>query len=87
MCAEHKFSNHQLIIFDSDCRHYGLGFVISPRVQPYVTSYQRISDRVATLDVRLPTRNVGFKLFRFVNAYGPTNKLPVIVMLKTLKDF
>jgi len=63
---------YKVILMGSECRHYGLGFIVSPRLKDYVVSYQYISDRVSVLDVRLPTRNGQFKMFRFVNAYGPT---------------
>ena len=72
---ERSIKNSKLILFDSQSRHYGLGFVISPRISRYVVSHERLSDRVAVLDVRMPTRNGQFKMFRFVNAYGPTSQL------------
>ena len=48
---------------------------MSPKIVDYVVSYKSISDRVAYLDIRLPTRNGNHKLIRFVNAYGPTSPL------------
>ncbi len=63
----------RLILFDSKCRHYGLGFIVSPRIVNYIVSYESLSDRVACLDVKFPSNNGSSVMLRFVNAYGPTS--------------
>ena len=72
---EHIIKNHKLILLNSKSRHYGLGFVISPKIADFVVSYNSISDRVAYLDLTLQSRNGQYKIFRFVNANGPTSTL------------
>ena len=52
--------------------HGGLGFIISPRMRDYVKSYEYVSDRVAVLDLRIPTKSGGHIFYRIVNGYGPT---------------
>lgn len=68
-------NKYQLIMMEQNKgRHGGLGFIISPRLLPYVTDYQYTSDRVSYLNVLLPAKNSSPpKNIRIVNAYGPTN--------------
>ena len=40
-------------------------------MQPYIKSYSYISDRVAILDLEIPTKTSSMQ-YRIVNAYGPT---------------
>lgn len=61
-----------ILIEQKHGRHYGLGFVISPRMQKLVQSYFYISDRVAILTFQLPTKLGSNISYRVVNAYGPT---------------
>ena len=56
-------------------RHYGLGFVISPRLIDYVVCWKSVSDRVSYLDLELPTRSGKLVKCRVVNVYGPHKKL------------
>ena len=66
-------NRYRLIIMEQkDSWHGGLGFVISPRMQDYVKSYSYISDRVAVLDLVIPTKSGAPINYRLVNAYGPT---------------
>ena len=68
-----------LISFGEDSgKHGGLGFVMSPRVEPFLVQHKRLSDRVGLADFKFP-RNPNAKNknnildVRFVAAYGPTS--------------
>ena len=66
-------NGYRLIIMEQrDSYHGGLGFIISPRMRDYVKSYSYISDRVAVLDLLIPTKSGAPVHYRMVNAYGPT---------------
>ena len=66
-------NNFRLIVMEQkQSRHGGLGFGISSRMFDYVKSYAYISDRVAVLDLQIPTKSGLFTNYRIVNAYGPT---------------
>ena len=66
-------NKYRLIILEQKhCRHGGLGFVISPRMQNYLKSYSYVSDRVAILNLLIPTKSGIPTHYRIVNAYGPT---------------
>ena len=56
------------------CRHGGLGFAISPRMNQFVSSYGYVSDRVAVMDLKIPSSSGQQIHYRIVNAYGPTSK-------------
>ena len=43
-----------------------------PTLKQYVKSYGYISDRVAVLDLHIPTKFGAPIIYRIVNAYGPT---------------
>ena len=63
----------RLIIMDQKhSRRGGLGFVIGSRMQDFIKSYGYISDRVAILDLQIPTKSGLIINYRIVNAYGPT---------------
>jgi len=70
-------NKYKLIIMEQNKgRHGGLGFIISPRLLPYVTDYCYTSDRVSYINVLLPpmpNSSSPPKHIRIVNAYGPTN--------------
>jgi len=68
-------NNYKLIMMEQNQgRHGGLGFIISPRLIPYVTDYQYTSDRVSYLNVVIPSNLSSHpKNIRIVNGYGPTN--------------
>ena len=67
---EFFLAKNKFIFLESDSRHYGNGFVISARLAPNIEGYQRITDRIAVLTVRL-TKSINLKL---VNVYGPTSQ-------------
>ncbi len=72
---QHLQSKHKLILLQQkDSYHRGLGFVISPRLMNNVVSFRNISDRVATLDITIPTKSGEPKKCRIINAYGPTSE-------------
>ena len=68
-------TNHKLLVFEQKNRHGGLGFVIAKKMVPYVVTWKCISDRVAYLDISIPTKSDGSFMCRFVNAYCPHTKL------------
>ncbi|MDA8031205.1 MAG: hypothetical protein MPK62_08785, partial [Alphaproteobacteria bacterium] len=53
-------------------KHRGLGFVISPRPIPHVCSWWYISDRVAAIELSIPTSQGKSTYCRVINAFGPT---------------
>ena len=66
-------NGYRLILIEQKIgRHYGLGFVISPKMQKYAKSHSYISDRVAILTLQIPTKSGSIINYRIVNAYGPT---------------
>ena len=69
-------SGYRLICFEQkDGRHGGLGFVLSPRIMNYVTSWSYVSDRVSYLDLKIPSRSGVPIRCRVVNAYSSHRKL------------
>ena len=64
------YNNYRLIIFDQkeQC-HGGIGFVISPKMQPHMTTFGVISDRVGFVDFSIPLKAGGMKHFRVVNCW------------------
>ena len=56
-------NNFRLLIFDQkeQC-HVGIGFVIGPKLQPFVTTFKHISDRVTFIDICLPLKGGGNKI-------------------------
>ena len=68
-------SKHKLVLFEQkNSRHGGLGFVINQNTIPYIDTWSRISDRVAILDLKLPSKGGTPTHCRVINAYGPTSK-------------
>ena len=70
-----NFANkYRLIVLDQKhCRHGGIGFVISPKIAPYISSFIQISDRVAYMDIAIPLKSGAHRNFRVVNCYGLTS--------------
>ncbi len=66
-------TGQRLILLGHENKQHGIGFCISKELQPFVDTYTKLSDRVATLDVEIPCRksNNTTKI-RFICAYGPT---------------
>ena len=68
-------SGYKLILLEQkDGYHGGLGFVVGPRLVDYITGYKYITDRIAKMDLVIPTRNGTTTNLRIVNAYGPTSE-------------
>ena len=66
-------NGYKLILIEQKLgRHYGLGFVISPKMQKMAKSYSYISDRVAILTLQIRAKSGSIITYRIVNAYGPT---------------
>ena len=62
--------NHQIILFDTKCRHYGLGFVISPRLKKSLHKIWSVNDRIAV--ARFCTNKTNITI---INVYGPTSSI------------
>ena len=77
LSEELMFKGYKVVLLGGTNRHWGIGYIISPRYQSYVLSYQLISNRVGVLDVCLPSRNGQSKVYRFVNAYAPHSGLTI----------
>ena len=66
-------TGHKLVLLQQKtAKHHGLGFVISPRLIPHIRSWWYISDRVAAIEVSIPSSRGKPTLCQIVNAYGPT---------------
>ena len=67
-------NSYRLLIFDQKEQwHGGIGFTISPKMQPFITTYKQISDRVGYIDLCLPLKGGGNKNFQIINSYGLTS--------------
>ena len=55
-------------------RHGGTGFVVSKRLEPCLTQYKKMSDRVGYADFVIPSGGKSKNVIdvRFIVAYGPT---------------
>ena len=58
--------------FPLSTRHHGIGFIVSPRLDPHLKRYWSVSDRVGVAEFVLPVtrRSRSNKLYMIV-AYGP----------------
>ena len=66
-------SGHKLVLLQQKtAKHRGLGFVISPRLIPHTHSWWYISDRVAAIELSIPTSQGKSTYCRVINAYRPT---------------
>ena len=63
-----------MLIQQRTAKYRGLGFVIAPRLKPFVRRWWYVSDRIAVLDLAIPCRDGTFCQCRVVNAYGPTSQ-------------
>lgn len=72
-----KVGNHRILTFNPTCRHYGLGFTISPEVNKHVYDTWAVNDRIAVLRLRYDTDNSTSKnnFISIINVYGPTSTL------------
>ena len=67
-------SRQKLVLIQQQTAKYrGLGFVIAPRLKPFVRRWWYVSDRVAVLYLAIPCRDGTLCHYRVVNAYGPTS--------------
>ena len=68
------YNNYRLLIFyQKEQCHGGIGFVISPKLQPFITTFKRISDRVGYINFCFPLKGGSNKNFRIINSYGLTS--------------
>ena len=68
-------SGHKLVLIQQQTAKYrGLGFIIAPRLKPFVRRWWYVSDRVAVLDLDIPCWKGNFCQCRIVNAYEPTSQ-------------
>ena len=66
-------SRHKLVLIQQRTAKYrGLGFVIAPRLKPFVRRWWYVSDHIAVLDLAILCQDGTFCQCRVVNAYGPT---------------
>ena len=66
--------NYRFINFQqSDSKwHAGIGFIVNSKYNNYIKCYNCISDRVAYLDLEIPTKSGNPRRCRVINAYGHT---------------
>ena len=68
------YNNYRLLIFyQKEQCHGGIGFVLSPKLQPFITTFKRISDRVGYINFCFPLKGSSNKNFRIINSYGLTS--------------
>ena len=66
---------HRFVTFGQvEGRHGGTGFVVSKRLEPCLTQYKKLSDRVGYADFVIPSGGKSKNVIdvRFIVAYGPT---------------
>ena len=83
---EHIFcSGNKLIVCDQFTGwQRGIGFMVSKRMLPCITTTHQVSNNVAYIDIALPSKNGQQTKCRIVNAYGPTN--PTATATPQLRD-
>ena len=68
-------SGHKLVLIQQQTAKYrGLGFVIAPRLKPFVHRSWYVSDQIAVMVLAISCRDGTFCQCRVVNAYGPTSQ-------------
>ena len=74
-----SYSGHRLILFESDCRHYGNGFLINKDLVPSVTKTWKVSDRICVLqissDICDSPKEGKVKSITIINSYAPTSAI------------
>ena len=71
--VDRTINGYKLITFDTKCKHYGLGFVLSPRIKQHLLDTWSVSDRIAALRLKT-TNNQGRERFiTVINVYGITS--------------
>ena len=69
---DRNIDGFRLLTFEAKNRHYGLGFVLSPRIAQHVSETWVFSDRIAVL--RLSSTEKGRRRFlSVINVYAPTS--------------
>lgn len=68
---EAQYGNYHLIILESKCEHYGLGFAIKKDLwEKFKYKVWSVSDRIAVLELK-----VDKEIISIINVYGPTQVL------------
>ena len=68
-------SGHKLVLIQQQTAKYrGLGFVIAPRLKPFVRRWWYMSDHIAVLNLAIPCWDSTFCQCRVANAYRPTSQ-------------
>ena len=47
-----NLNNHRIICLPSDSRHYGNGFIVSPKWKNNIYSYWKVSDRISVIQLQ-----------------------------------
>lgn len=70
---------HRMVLFDTQCRHYGNGFVIRKSLVPSLQKSWKISDRLCAIQIGLNINNSESQgkvtSLTIINAYAPTSAL------------
>ncbi|GFO26877.1 craniofacial development protein 2-like [Plakobranchus ocellatus] len=70
---------HRVLLYETECRHYGNGFIIHKNLEPKVLRTWKISDRLCVLQISLDygnAQNKGkVKSLTIINLYAPTSAL------------
>ena len=48
-----NLNNHRIICLSSDSRHYGNGFIVSPKWKNNIYSYWKVSDRISVIQLQI----------------------------------
>ena len=48
-----NINDHRLICIPTDCRHYGNGFIVSPKWKHNIHKYWKVSDRLSVIQLKL----------------------------------
>ena len=73
--TDRTIEGFRLLTFKPECKHYGLGFVLSPRISHHLTETWTVSDRIAVLRLATTDTNTGRRFITIINVYGPTSPL------------
>ena len=68
---EININRSRLICFETECRHYGLGFLINESWKNNIHRVWSVSDRVAVMQLK----SKHGKIISLINVYGPTLKI------------
>ena len=48
-----NINDHRLICIPTDCKHYGNGFIVSPKWKHNIHKYWKVSDRISVIQIKL----------------------------------